>query len=123
MSGKNVNFRDKKIKKWLLQKQKVTKKDDIDVKEDPYGTKNSFKYFDGNTRMSFKISDKQLLKEYNQVWKKVEKLLKIKFDSEPVYGYNDKYVKTKTKIYAGSVNTNFQAKKCQKKKHHVSVYQ
>ena len=23
--------------------------------------------FDGNTRMSFKISDKQLLKEYNQV--------------------------------------------------------
>ena len=22
MSGKNVNFRDKKIKKWLLQKQK-----------------------------------------------------------------------------------------------------
>ena len=79
--------------------------------------------FDGNTRMSFKISDKQLLKEYNQVWKKVEKLLKVKFDSEPVYGYNDKYVKTKTKIYAGSVNTNFQAKKCQKKKHHVSVYQ
>ena len=47
MSGKNVNFRDKKIKKWLLQKQKVTKKDDIDVKEDPYGTKNSFKYFIG----------------------------------------------------------------------------
>ena len=46
--------------------------------------------FDGNRRMSFKIIDKQLLKECNQVWKNVEKLLKIKFDSEPVYGYNDK---------------------------------
>ena len=42
--------------------------------------------------MSFKISDKQLLKKYNQIWKRVEKLLKIKFDSEPVYG--DKYKNT-----------------------------
>ena len=32
---------------------------------------------DGNTTMFFKISDKQLLKKYNQIWKKVEKLLKI----------------------------------------------
>ena len=48
-----------------------------------------------NTTMSFKISDKQLLKKYNQIWKKVEKLLKIKFDSEPAYGDNDKYIKVK----------------------------
>ena len=27
--------------------------------------------FEGNTTMSFKISDKQLLKKYNQIWKKV----------------------------------------------------
>ena len=37
-------------------------------------------------------------------------LLKIKFDSEPVYGENDKYIKTKIKIYDGNVNTNFQYK-------------
>ena len=36
---------------------------------------------EGNTTMSFKISDKQLLKNCNQIWKKVEKLLKIKFDT------------------------------------------
>ena len=40
--------------------------------------------FEGNTTMSFKIGDKQLLKKYNQIWKRVEKLLKIEFDSEPV---------------------------------------
>ena len=36
--------------------------------------------------------------------------MKIKFDSEPVYGDNDKYIKTKIKIYDGNVNTNFQNK-------------
>ena len=52
MSRKNVNFGDKKIKKSDFYKnKKVTKIDDIDVnkilvsKEEPYGTKNSFKYF------------------------------------------------------------------------------
>ena len=79
--------------------------------------------FEGNTAMSFKINNKQLLKKYNQIWKRVEKLLKIEFDSEPVYGDNDKYIKTKIKIYGASMITNFQSRKCQKKKHHASVYQ
>ena len=51
--------------------------------------------FESNTTMSFKISDNQLLKKYNQIWKRVEKLLKIKFDSETVYG--DKYIRNKNK--------------------------
>ena len=38
---------------------------------------------------------------------KVEKLLKINFNSEPIYGDNAKYIKTKIKIYGGSINTNF----------------
>ena len=132
----------------FYKSKKVDKIDDIDVnnilvsKEEPYGTKNSFKYFigyndndvirplciklpqmtgyvrkfEGNTTMSFKISNKQLLKKYNQIWKRVEKLLKIEFDSEPVYGDNDKYIKTKIKIYAGSMITNFQSKKMPKER-------
>ena len=48
------------------------------------------KKFKGNTTISFKISDKQLLKMCNQIWKRVEKLLKIESDSELVYGDNDK---------------------------------
>ena len=71
--------------------------------------------FEGNTTISFKISDKKLLKEYNQIRKRVEKLLKIELDSKPVYGDDDKYIKTKTKI-GGSVNTNFQDKKMPKEK-------
>ena len=66
--------------------------------------------------VSFKISDKHLFKKYNQIWKKVEKFLKIEFDSCLVYGDDDKYIKTKIKIYAGSVITNFQSKKMPKEK-------
>ena len=60
------------------------------------------------------ISDKQFLKKYNHIWNRVEKLLKIVFDSEPVYGDNDKYIKIK--IYAGSMIINFQGKKNTKRK-------
>ena len=101
MTIKNLNFGDKKIKKSDFYKnKKVTTIDDIDAnkilvsKEEPYGTKNSFKYFigyndndvirplcikllqmtgyvrkfEGNTTiLSFKIRNKQLLKKYNQI--------------------------------------------------------
>ena len=67
-------------------------------KKEAYGTKNSFKYFIGyndndtirplcirlpqmtgyvrkfneNSFMSFRVKDKQLLKNYNKVWKKMK---------------------------------------------------
>ena len=56
MSRKNINFGDKKIKKvafCFYKNKKATKIDDTDVnkilvsKEEPYGTKYSFKYFIG----------------------------------------------------------------------------
>ena len=72
--------------------------------------------FESNTTTSFKIRDKQLLKRYNQIWRQVKSLLKIKIDSEPVYGDSDKYIKTKIKTYNGVVNTNFQDKKMAKEK-------
>ena len=40
--------------------------------------------------------------------------MKVKFDIEPVHGDNDKYIKTKIKIYQDKVNTNFQGKKLPK---------
>ena len=49
--------------------------------------------FESNTAMPFKISDKQFFKRFNQIWKRVEKLLKIEFGSEPAYGNEDKYIK------------------------------
>ena len=71
--------------------------------------------------MSFKIINKKLLKKYNQIWKRVKKLLKIEFDSEPVYGDNDKYIKTKIKLHIGSMITNFQSKRNPKRKSTVQV--
>ena len=53
MSGKNINFDDKKIKKSDFYKnKKINKIDDINInnilvsQKEPYGTKNLFKYFE-----------------------------------------------------------------------------
>ena len=40
--------------------------------------------------------------------------MNIEFDSEPNYGDNDKYIKTKIKLYGDKINTNFQGKKVPK---------
>ena len=45
----------------------------------------------------------------NEIWDKINNLLKKGFDIEPVY--NDKYIKTKIKIYNNIVYTNFQYNK------------
>ena len=42
--------------------------------------------------------------------------MKIHFESKPVYGDDDKYLKTKIKIYADSTVTNFHNKKISKEK-------
>ena len=34
-------------------------------------------------------------KKYNKIWEKVKELLEIDFKSKPVYGDDDKYIKTK----------------------------
>ena len=36
--------------------------------------------------------------------------MNIKFDSDPVYGDSDKYIKTKIQTYGDKVNNNFQGK-------------
>ena len=149
MSGKNINFNDKKIRKSNFYKnKKINNIEDIDVnnilvsKKESYGNKNSLKYFigyndnniirplyirlpqmtgyarkfDENAAMSFIVKDKQFLKNYVEIWEKIEKLMKINFESKPVYGDHDKYIKTKIKIYADSIITNFQNKKLPKEK-------
>ena len=111
-------------------------------KKEPYGRKNSLKCFiryndndiirllcirlpqmtgyarnfDENAAMSFIVKNKLLLKKYIKLWETIERLMKIKFESKPVYGYHGKYIKTKIKIYAGSIITNFQDKKMPKEK-------
>ena len=111
-------------------------------KKEAYRTKNSFKCFIGyndndvirpllaklsqmigfarkfneNVTMSFKVNDKQLLKNYNRIWEKVEGLLNIDFESKPVYVNDNKYIKTKIKIYANSIITNSHDKKMPKEK-------
>ena len=113
-------------------------------KKEPYGKKNALKYFIGyndndvirplclrlpkmtgyarkfkeNTTMSLRVNNKQFLKNYNKIWEKFEKLMRIDFESKPIYGNNDdeKYIKAKIKIYAGSVITNYHSKKVPKEK-------
>ena len=72
--------------------------------------------------MSFKVGDNKPLKKYNKIWKKISNLMNIEFDSEPVYGDNDKYIKAKIKMYEDGVNTSFQGKKCLMKMSRISAY-
>ena len=72
------------------------------------------KHFDSNNTLSFKINDNKLLKKYNKIWEKVSNLMNIKFDSEPVYDDNDKYIKTERKLHGDKINTHFQGKKIPK---------
>ena len=117
-------------------------------KKESYSTKNSLKYFigyndnhirplcirlpqmtgyarkfDENATMSFIVKNKQLLKKYTKIWETTEGLMEINFESKPVYGNDDKCIKTKIKTYADSIITNFHHKKMPKEKHHASVYQ
>ena len=140
MSGKNINFNDKKIKKSRFHKdKKINNIEDIDVnnilvsKKKSFGNKNAFKYFigyndndvirplcirlpqmtgyarkfDENTTMSFIVKNKQLLKKYAKIWETIEGLMKINFESKPVYGGNNKYIKTKNKSICRQHNHKF----------------
>ena len=72
------------------------------------------KCFDSNKTMSFKVIDNKLFKQYANIWGKVSNLMNIEFDSEPVYGDYDKYLKTRINIYGDKVNTNFRGNKVPK---------
>ena len=72
--------------------------------------------FDKNVTMSFRVNNKQFLKNYNKIWERGEELLKIDFESKRIYNDDDKYIKTKIKIYAGSMITIFHNKKMPQEK-------
>ena len=75
-----------------------------------------FRKFNENSTISFRVKDKQLLKNYSKIWKKVENLLNMDFESNSVYCDDDKYIKTKMKIYAKNTITNFHKRKTPKEK-------
>ena len=110
-------------------------------KEVVYGTKNSLNYFigyndeedairplllklpqmigylkefDDSMTTSLRVDDSKLFKKYCKIWKTIKGLLGTEFDSEPVYGDTDSYIKTKVKVYDNRVNTNFKAKETPK---------
>ena len=70
--------------------------------------------FNENVTIFFIVIDKQLLKKYTEIWETIKELVKINFENNPVYGDDDKYIKTKIKIFAGSINTSFHNKKMPK---------
>ena len=75
-----------------------------------------FRKFNENSTISFRVKDKQLLKNYNKIWGKVEKIMNIDFENKPVYGDDDKYIKTKIKTYAKNTITNLHNKTIPKEK-------
>ena len=56
--------------------------------------------------MSFMIkNDRVLIQQYNEIWNTIKRLIGKKFYSETVD--DEKYIKTKVKIFNGVVNTTF----------------
>ena len=79
--------------------------------------------FDKNGTIFFRANNKQLWKNYNKILKIVEKLMRIDFESKPVYDDDEKCIKN-IYIYMQVVWLQiFFTKKCLKKKHHASLYQ
>ena len=72
------------------------------------------KHFGSNKTMYFKIKNNRLLKKYTKICERVSILMNIEFDSEPIYGDNDKCIKAKTKSYGDKGNTHFLGKKTPK---------
>ena len=72
------------------------------------------KEFDDDMTMSLRVDDSKLFEKYCKIWKTIKGLLEIEFDSEPFYGDNDSYIKTKIKKYDNKVNTNFHEKEIPK---------
>ena len=71
------------------------------------------KHFDENSiHMNLLVNDKEILEKYTDIWNKIKSLIKKELNSGLVY--NDKYIKTKIKIYNDKVYTNFQHNKIPK---------
>ena len=64
-------------------------------------------------QLSFKVSDNWQLKKYTKR-EKISILMKMEFDSEPVYGDNDKCIKAKSRSYEDKVKKKIQGKKIPK---------
>ena len=103
-------------------------------KKEQYGKYNSFKHFIGyndndvirplylfvsqttgyinkfeknKIAISLIVKGKQLLENYNKIWKKIDGLMGIDFESKATYVDDDKYINTKIKTYENSIITNF----------------
>ena len=50
------------------------------------------KFNENKITMPLMIKDKQLLKNYNKIWKKIEKLMKIDFNTKTSYGNDDQNI-------------------------------
>ena len=72
--------------------------------------------FDENVTMSLIVKNKQIFQKYTKIWETIKRLMKINFESKPIYGDEDKYIKTKIKTYPDSIITNFHNKKMPKEK-------
>ena len=55
--------------------------------------------------MPFCRDDEKLLENYEAIWTKLEDLKNIKLNALPVY--DDRYIKTKVRLYGNKVYTKF----------------
>ena len=79
------------------------------------------KEFDDSMTMSLSVDDSKLFKKYCKIWRRISGLLGIEYDSEPVYGDTDSYIKTKLKCMIIEKILTFKVKRLPKRILHRSV--
>ena len=88
-----IGYSDKDIRPLVLIMSKMS------------GYVKTFKVEDKNIKlMSFCIDDEKLLQNYKAIWTKIEDLKNIKLRS---LVYDNRYIKTKIRIYGNKVYANF----------------
>ena len=66
------------------------------------------KYFEnGGKNMSFLIKNSEVWEKYEDIWNAIKNKLNIKFHSNFIIIYENKYLKTKVREFDGSIKTNF----------------
>ena len=70
----------------------------------------------GCKNMSFMIKDDRVLTKFNGIWGKIKGLLGL--HSEPIY--DEKYIKTKARLFNGDIYTTFWREKIQKEGIHYT---
>ena len=62
------------------------------------------------------MKEESVYLKYSEIWNKIKSILNVEIHSQPIY--NEKYIKTKVKIFNNTINTLFSGHEIPKERNH-----